>query len=84
MSDEQRQLNEINQQQDASTWLTTLPLKEEGYAINKNHFWDLLRLRYGRPLQGLSTTFECGARFAMDHAHMSRFIDRTDIPATNW
>ena len=33
MSDEQRRLNEINQQQGASTWLTTLPIKEEGYTI---------------------------------------------------
>ena len=47
MSDEQGRLNEINRQQGASTWLTTLPIKEEGYTINKNCFWDLLRLRYG-------------------------------------
>ena len=47
MSDEQRQSNKINQQQGASTWLTALPLKEEGYTINKNCFLDLLRLRYG-------------------------------------
>ena len=68
MSDEQRWLNEISQQQGASTWLSTLPIKEEGYTINKTYFWDLLRLRYGWQLQGLPTTCECGARFTMDHA----------------
>ena len=46
MSDEQQRLNEINQQQDASTWLTTLSTKEKGYTVNKKFFWDLLRLRW--------------------------------------
>ena len=68
MSDEQRRLNEINRQQGASTWLTTLPIREEGYTINKNCFWDLLRLRYGWELQRLPTTCECGTRFTLDHA----------------
>ena len=68
MSDEQRRLNETKQQQGASTWLTTLPIKEEGYTINKNCFWDLQQLRHGWQLQRLPTTCECGARFTMDHA----------------
>ena len=43
MPDEKRLLNEINRQQGASTWLTTLPIKEEGSAkfphlsIRKSH-----------------------------------------------
>ena len=56
LSDEQRRLNEINRQQGASTWLTTLSIKEEGYTINKNCFWDLLRLRYGWQLHQRPTT----------------------------
>ena len=48
--------------------LTTLPVKEEGYTINKNCFWDILELRYGWQLQQLPTTCKCGARFTMDHA----------------
>ena len=71
MSDEQRRLNEINRQQGAYTWLTTLPIKEEGYTINKNCFWDQLRLRYGRQLQRLPTTCECGTYFTMDHHALS-------------
>ena len=46
MPDEQGWLIEINQQQGASTWLTTLPIKEADYTINKNCFWDLLRRRW--------------------------------------
>ena len=38
VSNEHRRLNEINQQQGAPTWFTTLPIKEEGYTINKNCF----------------------------------------------
>ena len=68
MSDERRRLNEINPQKGASTWFTTLPIKEEGYTIHKNCFWDLLRLRYGWQLQRLPTTCECGTRFTMDRA----------------
>ena len=65
ISNKQRRLN---QQQGASIWLTTLPIKEEGYTINKNCFWNLLRLRYGWQLQRLLTTCEFGTRFTMDHA----------------
>ena len=68
MSNEQQQLNKINQQQGASTWLTTSPVKDEGYTINKNCFWDLLQLRYGWQLQRLPTICECGIRLTMDHA----------------
>ena len=60
MPGEKRRLNEINQQDSASTWLTTLPIKEQGYTMNKNCFWDLLRLRYGWQLQRLPTTCVCG------------------------
>ena len=68
MSNEQQRLNKINQQQGASTWLTTSPVKDEGYTINKNCFWDLLQLRYGWQLQRLPTICECGIRLTMDHA----------------
>ena len=53
--------------QGAFTWLRTLPIKEQGYTINKNGFWGLLRLRYGWQLQRLPTTCEYGACFTLDH-----------------
>ena len=36
MIDKQIRLNDLNQETGASTWLTTLPLKEEGYTLTKN------------------------------------------------
>ena len=39
--------NDLNQETRASAWLTTLPLKQEGYALTKQLFWDLIRIRYG-------------------------------------
>ena len=47
MLDKQIRLNDLNQETGASTSLTTLPLKEEGYALTKQLFWDLIRIRYG-------------------------------------
>ena len=40
-------LNKINQEKGASTWLSTLPLKEEGYSLLKQEFWDLVKIRCG-------------------------------------
>ena len=39
-------LNKINQEKCASTWLSTLPLKEKGYILSKKEFWDLVKIRY--------------------------------------
>ena len=39
----------------ASSWLTTLPLNEHGFALHKSAFQDVLALRYGwPPLRSLS------------------------------
>ena len=34
-SDEQKRLNELNREQGASSWLTTIPLSEDGYDLTK-------------------------------------------------
>ena len=47
-------LSKIKQKKGASTWLSTLPLKEEGYSLSKQEFWDLVKIRYGWPLLRLS------------------------------
>ena len=33
LSDEQKRLNELNIEQGSSSWLTTIPLSEEGYDL---------------------------------------------------
>ena len=60
--------NELNTEPGASLWLSTLPLKDEGYCLNKQVFLDLIRLRYGWQLKRTPENCECGARFNLRHA----------------
>ena len=48
MSSEQLRANDIAQMKGSSSWLTALPLKQEGYVLSKRHyeFFDALALRY--------------------------------------
>ena len=64
----QTRLMEINQENGASSWLTALPLKDEGYVLNKRNFWDLIKIRYGWQLSRLPENCECGSKFTIDHA----------------
>ena len=47
LSGEKLKLNDRHQEKGTSIWLSTLPLKDEGYCLNKQEFWDLVKLRYG-------------------------------------
>ena len=68
LSDKQKRLNELNREQRASSWLTTIPLSEEGYDLTKQLFWDLIRIRYGWTLTRLPSNCECGNKFDVQHA----------------
>ena len=52
----------------ASTWLTTLPLQERGFNLNKQEFCDALCLRYGWQLKNLPSPCVCGSSFSIYHA----------------
>ena len=59
---------ELAQEKGASSWLTSLPIEEFGFALHKGAFHDALALRYNwQPLHTLSTC-GCGARFSVEHA----------------
>ena len=49
----QLHLMKLNQEQNASIWLTSLPLKEEGYIVNKQCFSKVMRIRCGWQLDRL-------------------------------
>jgi len=51
-----------------SSWLTSLPLEDEGYVLIKQCFQDLLCIRYGWKLNRLPIKCECGAHFDIEHA----------------
>ena len=51
----------------ASSWLTTLPLEEYGFALHKSAFQDALALRYGWLPLRTPTHCACGSSFSVDH-----------------
>ena len=67
-TERRRKLLEIISKKGASLWLTTLPIKEEGFQFDKQTFWDLMRIRYGYQLTRLPEKCACGAHFDLQHA----------------
>ena len=49
----------------SSNWLTTLPIKEHGFYLEKQAFWDSLYLRYNLPLRNLPAHCVCGKAFTL-------------------
>ena len=52
----------------ASSWLSAIPLKEQGFSLNKSEFQDSLNLRYEKPLKNLPSKCPCGTVFSITHA----------------
>ena len=51
----------------ASNWLNVLPLKEHGFFLAKQTFWDAVCLRYSIPLQRMPLSCVCGEPFNVQH-----------------
>ena len=68
MTPEQLRANDLAQLNGASIWLTALPLKEEGYVLNKREFFDALWFRYCWEFKRLPRNCACGKPFSVDHA----------------
>ena len=51
-----------------SSWLTTIPLVEKDYHLNKREFWDAINIRYAWPLTRLPSKCACGDSFDLQHA----------------
>ena len=59
---------DLAQEKGASTWLTSLPIQEFGFALHKRAFQDALALRYNwQPLR-VPSTCACGTKFSIEHA----------------
>ena len=52
----------------ASSWLSTLPLEDQGFTLNKGEFRDALAIRYNADLRGLPAKCPCGQPFNLNHA----------------
>jgi len=68
MNETEERLDDINCERGASVWLTTIPIKEEGFNIDKNTFWDLVKVRYGKQLDRFPDNCVCGSSFNVQHA----------------
>ena len=52
----------------SSSWLTVLPLEDEGKSLSKQEFRDALAIRYNLTASNLPRTCVCGTIFDIDHA----------------
>ena len=60
-------LRSVNQSRDkgASSWLTAVPLIDQGLVLNKQEIRDSLRLRYNMPLSDLPSKCVCGEKYTV-------------------
>ena len=68
LSQEQVRAMELAQERGASSWLSTLPLEEHGFALHKGGFRDAICLRYLWDLPRTPVHCACGQKFDVDHA----------------
>ena len=52
----------------AYNWLTTIPLVDHDFYLDKTAFWDSIRIRYNIPLKYLPSRCICGQIFNLEHA----------------
>ena len=52
----------------ASIWLTVIPVKRNGFFLEKKTFWDAIRIRYNVSLKRLPTLCVCGDSFNLQRA----------------
>ena len=63
----QRAMN-LSTEKGGSSWLSTLPISEHGFALHKSAFRDALCLRYGWYPSNLPHQCSCGKQFTVEHA----------------
>ena len=76
LSPQQKRCVDLAKERGASSWLSVLPLSNQGFHLNKGEFRDSLCLRYGWALQNTPRQYNCGKTFTFDHAmvcHMGGF-----------
>ena len=68
MTSQQIRANDLAQMKGASSWLTSLPLEDEGFVLNKREFFDSIFIRYRWDLKRTPTNCACSKPFNTDHA----------------
>ena len=68
LNPQKNKILEATMEKGASSWLTALPIKDHGFYLNKQEFWDSVKIRYGISLSRLPSRCACGEKFTVDHA----------------
>ncbi len=68
LPDDMQRALKVSSKKGASSWISTLPIAEHGFALHKGAFRDALCLRYGWRPPGLPTTCVCGKNFSVEQA----------------
>ena len=68
MNEKMKRCNGISNETGSSNWLSVIPMREFNYLLNKQQFWDSIRLQYGQPIPGLPVSCSCGEGFNVQHA----------------
>ena len=58
---------ELNKEKGVGSWLTALPLKDQGYCLNKQEFRDAVSLRYGWKIPHTPQYCGCGKPNDVNH-----------------
>ena len=67
-SEEMERAVKLSQEKGSSIWLSTIPLKEMGFTLNKKEFHDAVSLRYDWEINEIPRKCVCGERFDVNHA----------------
>ena len=59
---------DLTKEKGASSWLTALPLEDQGFALYKSAFQDALALRYNWLPDQMPTRCACNEPFTVEHA----------------
>ena len=68
LSSKPKRAMEASSEKGASSWLSTLPIAEHGFALHKGEFRDALCLRYGWRPPRLPSHCICSNQFTVQHA----------------
>ena len=67
ISEKQGKLLKGAQEKEASSWLSSFPLKKHGFALNAQEFRDAIALRYGWVIKDTPLFCACGKSNSIDH-----------------
>ena len=68
LPDHLRRTTKLNSEKGASCWLTSLPLVDCGFYLNKRAFVDAICLRYNWRIEGMARVCSCGEINTVNHA----------------